>query len=291
MDIEKYLILATLDDRTSEICQEEDGKIYKTSEYSPGDTVPPFHVNWRTTTVPYIEGDVVGAKEERAARDEDVNTVMVPSSMNYDDGKTVYIDKTQSLEHLEQQRYGHNKQTVVNKSYINGGEYRKKFDTVTDNKSVNRVLYSKAKGMLQHRSGTKFEDIYWVNGDTGRIVTSVLDENKDEGIQHRGSVDSKIRGYKNVIVMHTHPGSMPPSIQDFNTYESCKYAAGIVLCHNGKFFSYSSNEHITESLYNAYIAKYLKFGYNDYESQVRTLKKLAINHDIMFKEVISDEKK
>ena len=46
---------------------------------------------------------------------------------------------------VEDQRYGRNKDTLVNSTYINSGEYRKKFDTITDNKDVNRTLYAKAK--------------------------------------------------------------------------------------------------------------------------------------------------
>lgn len=46
---------------------------------------------------------------------------------------------------LEYQRYGRNKDTLVNKSYIESGEYRRKFDNITDNPDVNRTLYQCAK--------------------------------------------------------------------------------------------------------------------------------------------------
>lgn len=61
---------------------------------------------------------------------------------------------------LEFQRYGRNKETTVDSSYISGGEYRRKFDSIIDNAAVSRILYSKAKEMLLHRSGTLFEDMY-----------------------------------------------------------------------------------------------------------------------------------
>ena len=54
-------------------------------------------------------------------------------------------------ENLEFQRYGRNKSTLVNSTYISSGEYRNKFDKITDNKDVNRALYIKAKEMLLHR--------------------------------------------------------------------------------------------------------------------------------------------
>ncbi len=41
--IEKYQILATLDHKTSEICQEQDGKIYDIDKATVGVNYPPFH--------------------------------------------------------------------------------------------------------------------------------------------------------------------------------------------------------------------------------------------------------
>lgn len=58
---------------------------------------------------------------------------------------------------LEYQRYGRNKETLVNKSYINGGKYRRKFDVLTNNDDVNKALYDSAKTALKHRSGTLLE--------------------------------------------------------------------------------------------------------------------------------------
>ena len=48
-------------------------------------------------------------------------------------------------ENFEFQRYGRNKSTLVNSTYISSGECRNKFDKITNNKNVNRILYSKAK--------------------------------------------------------------------------------------------------------------------------------------------------
>lgn len=55
MGFEYFQFLATLDNRTSEICQEMDGKKFKVSEGIPGDNVPPLHPNCRSTIVPYFK--------------------------------------------------------------------------------------------------------------------------------------------------------------------------------------------------------------------------------------------
>lgn len=89
LGLEKYEIVATLDNRTSEICQEMDAKIFNLKDYEVGTTAPPFHVRCRSTTAPYFDDD-----GERAARDEETGkTYYVPTNMTYKDWKSKYIDK------------------------------------------------------------------------------------------------------------------------------------------------------------------------------------------------------
>ena len=66
--VEKYQVLATLDSRTSDICQEMDGYIGELSKAMPGVNYPPFHPNCRTTTIPYFDDEET---EQRIARNED----------------------------------------------------------------------------------------------------------------------------------------------------------------------------------------------------------------------------
>lgn len=87
LGVEKYEIVATLDTKTSEICQELDGKVFKMSEYEPGLTAPPFHCWCRTTTIPYFD-DNFG---ERIARDESGRQYYVSDDMKYNDWKKEYV--------------------------------------------------------------------------------------------------------------------------------------------------------------------------------------------------------
>lgn len=63
--IDRYEILATLDGRTSKICREQDGKVYKEKDYKPGENAPPFHTRCRTTTIPYFDDLEYVANEKR----------------------------------------------------------------------------------------------------------------------------------------------------------------------------------------------------------------------------------
>ncbi|MGL4875169.1 MAG: minor capsid protein [Clostridium sp.] len=55
--IEEYEYLATLDLRTSEMCQALDGKKFKTKDIVTGKNYPPLHPHCRSTTVPVVKWD------------------------------------------------------------------------------------------------------------------------------------------------------------------------------------------------------------------------------------------
>jgi SPP1 gp7 family putative phage head morphogenesis protein len=88
LDVERYEIVATLDNDTSAICRSLDGKIFLMTEYQVGVTAPPFHCWCRTVTVPYFD-DNTGF---RAARNADGKTYYVPDSMKYEDWKKSFVD-------------------------------------------------------------------------------------------------------------------------------------------------------------------------------------------------------
>lgn len=92
LDVEQYEIVATLDTHTSEICREQDGKVYDMKDYQPGVTAPPFHNYCRSTTVPYFDDDFK-LEGERAARDEDGKTYYVSDKMKYEDWYKKYVQE------------------------------------------------------------------------------------------------------------------------------------------------------------------------------------------------------
>ena len=98
--IEQYKILATLDSRTSEICQELDGKIFDFKDKEVGVNYPPFHYNCRTTTIPYFEPDEIDKEfgiGTRIAKDEEGNSYYIPSDMSYKEWKENYVDKEEGI--------------------------------------------------------------------------------------------------------------------------------------------------------------------------------------------------
>ena len=188
-------------------------------------------------------------------------------------------------EQIEQQRYGRNKDTIINHAYIESGQYRNKFDRISDDKELNRLVYQTAKNVLKHRSGTLFKDMYWIDIDSKIIIASETNQKAECRVQYSSATLKAIRKYKNLLVLHTHPYSMPPSIRDFNSNINNGYQISLVCCHDGRVFMYQSNRRVVELLYKGTVAKYKKMGYDDFEAQWRALMEYQKKGDIIFKEV------
>lgn len=89
LGLEKYEIIATLDGKTSEICQSMDGKVFSMTDFEPGVTANPFHARCRTTTAPYFEDDY----SKRIARDLEGQTYYVPGKIKYGEWYQSQVEK------------------------------------------------------------------------------------------------------------------------------------------------------------------------------------------------------
>ena len=124
--VEKYQILATLDHKTSDICREEDGKIYVVADAVTGKNYPPYHPFCRTTTVPYYDEDDIGL-EKRVARDPvDGKNYYVPADMTYEQWYKKYIEgrpeavleeKKWKNRHADQKQYERYRE-ILGKEYL-----------------------------------------------------------------------------------------------------------------------------------------------------------------------------
>jgi SPP1 gp7 family putative phage head morphogenesis protein len=90
LGIKEIEFMATLDNRTSHICRENDGNIIKVSEAKEGDNIPPLHPNCRSTTVAVTEFSIT----ERMGRNLSTgkSEYMDSSIKNYKDYEAKYIN-------------------------------------------------------------------------------------------------------------------------------------------------------------------------------------------------------
>ena len=193
------------------------------------------------------------------------------------------------MRELEQQRKGRNKNTIIDDNYISSNRYRKKFDYISNDKKLNKLLYKIAKKMLLHRSGTEYEDMYWIDLINGKIVCKITDSKYKKKILYTTTIKKMIKKSENLLTIHTHPDSFPPSIDDINSNYDHNYEIGIVICHDGRVYMYSAEERINVNYYKLTVEDYLKNGYNEDTAQIEALKEMQKKFSIYFKEVTEDD--
>lgn len=299
--IKQYRFVAALSELTCDTCGNLDGSVFDTDKAVEGENFPPIHPRCRCVTV---MADV--NLSTRIARDPLTGeNYKVDGNMTFNEWKSGLTDEQRNaLKYvanaekrgiikarsgsvaLENQRYGRNKVTLVNKTYIESGEYKRKFDNISENKAVNKTLYDCAKAALKHRSGTKFEDMYWIDGNTGEIIASALNEKETSGVAKSKRRNKVLARYGNIYAIHSHPASMPPSATDFNCFFEQGYSKAFVACHDGTLYSYTSEQEVSIELYNLYVSKFASNGYSEKEAQLKALAKLKENHKIDFWEVV-----
>lgn len=143
--------------------------------------------------------------------------------------------------------------------------------------------------MLEHRNGTLYEDMYWIDLDTTKVVASEISSDIEEQILYSKNTITTVQTHNNLLTIHSHPNSYPPSINDLNSNYQNGYIIGIIICHNGKIYMYSVHEEINENYYNMTIAEYLKEGYDENEAQLKALHHIGERFNIQFKEVAGND--
>lgn len=84
MDVDKYVFIATLDTRTSSMCQEKDNKVFPLKERQVGVNYPPLHPNCRSKTRAYM-GEEVEKTLQRRARNPVTGKNEIIGNMSYEE--------------------------------------------------------------------------------------------------------------------------------------------------------------------------------------------------------------
>nr|DAY56691.1 MAG TPA: minor capsid protein [Caudoviricetes sp.] len=169
LGVQKYINIATLDSRTSDICREIDGTVYEMKDMKIGITAPPFHVRCRTTTAPYFEDEFEFG--ERAARNTDGKTYYVPRNITYKEWleKYVYSDPATKKAFETDIKMNKNKSSDYEQynryKDILGDEMPKTFDKFQEMKYNNidewknlKAQYSDALGITTEERAKKYID-------------------------------------------------------------------------------------------------------------------------------------
>lgn len=294
LDVEKYEIVATLDDHTSDICQEMDGKVFKMSEYEEGVTAPPFHVNCRSCTAPYFDDEFTKG-EQRAARDEDGNTYYVPADMTYKEWNEKYVNselREKSLRTKRSSKKGVSKgyedkyNYGVNWKVVKSKEYGARFSKISDDEKVTSLIAKRSRDALKNRDGKKTEELYAISLTTGKDVSSITDQHIPFGINRTFKFDKDVKRAEDndekVLLIHNHPRGLPPSVSDLNELLNHKNVSGITVGSNGSIYYYSKpNDEINEEDFTV-AEKHFKQYTDDVARYEKTMELLAKRYEFVF---------
>lgn len=166
----------------------------------------------------------------------------------------------------------------VDVKYINSKEFRDKFIGITGDDEVDQRLYKKAVDILLHRNGTEYEDLHLLLSTDGTVVGSQTHSTVKLEVTLNKSIQRAADTYAesgNLIGIHNHPNNHPPSGGDFASAIERNYKAGIIACHNGDVYIYTTgNGKITSKLYDLTVEKYEKMGYSETEAYNQALNQL-----------------
>lgn len=156
MGVDKYIYVATLDLRTSDICRDLDHEVFSIKDAQAGVNYPPMHPRCRSTTAPYT-----GALEgTRTARDMFNNEVKVDKSLSYKEWYKKYVESDPKYL-IEEKKWNnrHNDKKQYNKYKKEGIKVPKSFDKYQEMKYNNSKGYWRTKN--QYRSFNAIDKKEW----------------------------------------------------------------------------------------------------------------------------------
>lgn len=226
LGIEKYEIVATLDNRTSDICQDMDGKVFDLKDYEVGVTANPFHVRCRTTTAPYFDD----AEGERAARNETTGeTEYVPADMKYSEWKEKYIsknpfEKTEKSGIIKEIRKN---STILKNLELNKVEY-KKVGKLNRELEDYEIIMRLAGGDETNGSCSSVALAY-IGNRNGMDVLDFRGGNSQMFFSNRKNIldIAQMKGVKSLIVENSNDFRAIKELLDFITEEEKEYYLGV----------------------------------------------------------------
>lgn len=151
--IEEYRFVATLDLRTSQICRERDGSVYRVNDKKIGVNAPPMHPWCRSTTIMNLDDETMH-NLERFARDPVTGERMkVPADETYKEWHKRMVEK-----------HGADAINTAGKSAKNYSsdkkqqkKYRNSFDK--ENMSLSQLEFQKSKNKNKEDSKNKKKEV------------------------------------------------------------------------------------------------------------------------------------
>ena len=144
---------------------------------------------------------------------------------------------------------------------VNSKAYHDKFEELTGHKAVDEALYRRAALMLEHRSGTPYEDIAMLDSRAGKVLVENTSANGD--MEFMSGLTSNQAEILNALnrsfeILHNHPNSSVPSSADIRwLFKRRQAVATTIIGHDGSVYrikklkAYDDFDDFMDALYDS----------------------------------------
>ena len=161
-----------------------------------------------------------------------------------------------------------------------------KFSEIGLTKEATASVRKSAVAMLEHRTGTDYEDLALVSRTSGKVVarsasaSTPLETEWNEGVIK--AIAAHPRG--DLISVHNHPSNIPPTGSDFASAGYNGYGGGVVALHNGEVFYYEVGDmpFLAES-FDKKVQQKVKMGSSEYDAIIEVMDSYERSHGIKWK--------
>ena len=85
--------------------------------------------------------------------------------------------------------------------------------------------------------------MHLIAGKTGKVVASQTHSQTPHLVDYNDEMKQAVKKYSGQLVtIHNHPNSLPPSGSDFASNYGRAYKLGVVVAHNGDIYVYNNND-------------------------------------------------
>lgn len=184
--IEEYRFVATLDLRTSQICRERDGSVYRVNDKKIGVNAPPMHPWCRSTTIMNLDDETMH-NLERFARDPVTGERMkVPADETYKEWHKRMVEK-----------HGADAINTAGKSAKNYSsdkkqqkKYRNSFDK--ENMSLSQLEFQKSKNKNKEDSKNKKKEVLKNLKTHVKDASASIDQDKIVPVKKEENTNTKL---------------------------------------------------------------------------------------------------
>lgn len=132
------------------------------------------------------------------------------------------------------------RETYINRELIFSNTYVSAIKLMERNRYCSSSIIKAARAMLTHHHGDKYEDLYFIDPDKGKTVSVTNYTVREQEVLPTKEMKLFAVEHAPVISVHNHPGNSLPSMHDiFSCYEH-NYKYGVIACHNGTIYQYST---------------------------------------------------